>query len=338
LRNVRRHKQRATPGHGTIDDYRNTREGDAFLRVQEADILIFAAQVDLDFLCECRHWFADGTFRVTPQGFDQLYTIHGFLGHKTYPCVYALLPGRSEDIYTRLLDIVIAMANRANPVSVVTDFELAAIKAFQSKFPTASISGCMFHFGQCIWRRLQADGLSSQYNSNPDFSILVRRLLALAFVPETEVIGAYEMLTDLPEYRQLDTVIDYFEDNFIGRARRGRRNAPRFPISMWNLYERVLTKLPRSNNAVEGWHHAFNNSVVIAHPTPGRLARKLHEEQHAMIISRRQAELGQPAAKKRKKYQRIDDALFTMVSDYRNREQMQYLSDIGRVLNIDVAN
>ena len=133
-------------------------------------------------------------------------------------------------------------------MSVVTDFELAAIKAFQSKFPTASMSGCMFHFGQCIWRRLQADGLSSQYNSNPDFSMLVRRLLAIAFVLETDVIGAYERLTNLQEYRQLDTVIDYFEDNFIGRVRRGRRNAPRFMISLWNLYDRVLTRLPRSNH------------------------------------------------------------------------------------------
>jgi hypothetical protein len=41
-------------------------------------MLIFAAQVDLDFFCECRHWFADGTFRVTPQGFDQLSSM-GFL-------------------------------------------------------------------------------------------------------------------------------------------------------------------------------------------------------------------------------------------------------------------
>ena len=42
-------------------------------------MIIFAAEDDLEFLSRCQHWFADGTFRVSPNGYDQLYTIHGFI-------------------------------------------------------------------------------------------------------------------------------------------------------------------------------------------------------------------------------------------------------------------
>jgi len=91
---------------------------------------------DIDFLAASHHWFADGTFRVTPDGFDQLYTIHAYVDGQSYPCVFALLPGRTETVYRRLLDHVVALGSNAAPQTVVTDFELASINALQSQFPS----------------------------------------------------------------------------------------------------------------------------------------------------------------------------------------------------------
>jgi hypothetical protein len=42
-------------------------------------MLIFAAPSSLDTLKTSAHCFADGTFRVNPPGFQQLYTIHAFI-------------------------------------------------------------------------------------------------------------------------------------------------------------------------------------------------------------------------------------------------------------------
>ena len=55
----------------------------------------------------------------------------------------------------------------------------------------------------------------------------------------------------------------YFEDNFIGRKMlRNRRSNPRYVIQMWNCFSRVDLELPRTNNAVEGWHNAFHVNIL----------------------------------------------------------------------------
>lgn len=336
-RSVRRARQIGGPNNDDLNQYRLTVGNEQFIRIEELDMIIFAADSDLQFLSNCRHWFADGTFRVTPSQFDQLYTIHGFLNGKVYPCIYALLPGRSSAVYTRFWNHVVDLIPNPNPASITTDFEYAAIQSLQLIFPGTSISGCSFHLGQSVWRKVQEERLVQRYNTDVNFSSKIRSLLALAFVPVVNVINIFEQLTGGDNMEGAEAVCDYFEDNYIGTLRRGRRTVPRFPIALWNQYDRVINDLPRSNNAVEGWHQAFNNMLVIAHPSTPRLARKLRQEQHSAALSRRQIELGQSLPKKKKKYVQMTAALKTIASDYNNRDSQQYLSDIARILNINVT-
>ena len=41
---------------------------------------------------------------------------------------------------------------------------------------------------------------------------------------------------------------------------------PQFEVKVCNMYDRVLANLPRTNNSVEGWHHAFDNTMRCHHP------------------------------------------------------------------------
>ena len=50
-----------------------------------------------------KSWFGDGTFKVCPQIFFQIYTIHTQINERILSCIYPLLPNKTEDIYTRLL-------------------------------------------------------------------------------------------------------------------------------------------------------------------------------------------------------------------------------------------
>ena len=62
---------------------------------------------------------------------------------------------------------------------------------------------------------------------------------------------------------------------------------------MWNVYDRVMLNLPRSNNSVEGWHNAFATRVTIAHPTIHKLAEKIRHEQSKFEVDIAQLLQGQ---------------------------------------------
>ena len=64
-------------------------------------IFIFASDVGLRFLSESEHWYADETFKVCPELFYQLYTVHGQRDGSIFPCVFALLPNKTQATYTR---------------------------------------------------------------------------------------------------------------------------------------------------------------------------------------------------------------------------------------------
>ena len=55
-------------------------------------------------------------------------------------------------------------------------------------------SGCMFHFGQAIQRRVQQAGLARAYIYHVSFTTFVRRLCAISFLPLTEVREAVDEL------------------------------------------------------------------------------------------------------------------------------------------------
>ena len=84
---------------------------------------------------------------------------------------------------------------------------------------------------------------------------------ALAFVPPNLVLHYFEVFSDdIPA--KLEPLYDYFDNNYLGRpARHGQRHAPDFSFEMWSMYQRAELGLPRTNNAVKGWHKSFQHTV-----------------------------------------------------------------------------
>ena len=65
-------------------------------------ILMLTTDENLDFLCQSVRLCGDGTFKAAPKLWTQLYTIHGQKNGFTVPCVFALLPDKHKETYTRL--------------------------------------------------------------------------------------------------------------------------------------------------------------------------------------------------------------------------------------------
>ena len=249
-------------------EYTTTNAGAPFLRWDSGDqdrILLFGSQPKLDALQHNTNWFMDGTFDSVPLIYTQLVTLHALVDGTSIPCVYALLPDKTQATYTRMLrELTNIPGTNFQPQTVLIDFELAEKNALEAVFPGVTVKGCFFHFSQNIWRKVQANGLQGRYQQEPAIAEQVGKIAALAFVPEADVQRYFNVLSQNVD-QDLDVIMDYIEEYYLGVFRRGRFRRPRFPITWWGVYDRVNASLPRTNNAVEGWHNSFNGHVGSHH-------------------------------------------------------------------------
>lgn len=124
--------------------------------------------------------FIDGTFKIVPEQFCQLYTVHGKFMNQLFPFIFALLPSKSQYIYEQFWKNL-KQASHALNISldikeIFSDFEASAINAVSTIFPTSIVKGCYFHFTQSIWRKVNA-----QYIFNVLFLLTLLHLTPCIF-------------------------------------------------------------------------------------------------------------------------------------------------------------
>lgn len=122
-------------------------------------IMIFSTRQNLQLLSQSQEWFADGTFSTAPQFFQQLYTLHIVQFNQVVPVLYALLPNKTRATYVKLLQEIKNLQPGLVPQLLMTDFEQAALQAFDSEFPGITKTGCFFHLTQNVYKKVQNEGL-----------------------------------------------------------------------------------------------------------------------------------------------------------------------------------
>jgi hypothetical protein len=105
---------------------------------------------------------------------------------------------------------------------------------------------------QSIWRRIQTTGLVKKW-FDEDFRLSFRRLQALAFIPICDIPEAFNYIKqNAPS--SFNSILIYFENNYIGKFKGCLHCKPRYELQLWNLFDRVKLGLARTNNDVESWH------------------------------------------------------------------------------------
>lgn len=312
-------------------DFTVTKTGENFLKYDsgpaENRILIFTTDQDLQKLQAAENWFADGTFKTSPKLFYQLYSLHSCVFSQCVPHVYALLPNKTTDTYRRLFEQLKVLCPNLRPQSIMCDFEVAAMNAFEEAFPTAALHGCLFHMSQNVYKHVQEHGLRNLYSENPEFALKIRMLPALSFVPVRAVHNYFDQLVaTMPDEAQ--PIFDYFEDTYVGRERRNRAREGRFPLPLWNNFRRVRLNLPRSNNAIEAWHRRFHSVVSCDHPTIWKLISFLQAEQAYFQRRMEQLVAGNNQKRKRKSIL-MDKRISTIVSRFNVTDPMEYLRGLA---------
>ncbi|KAL8603073.1 hypothetical protein ACOMHN_015638 [Nucella lapillus] len=116
--------------------------------------------------------------------------------------------------------------HRLRPALVVCDFEQALHTAVDTEFPGVNVGGCYFHFNQSLWRRLQHLGLAGPYHENDRLAGVVRKIMALGYLPVALVKLNFNALVNRRRTRRLvaihpnlDDFLNYVRNTYIvGRA------------------------------------------------------------------------------------------------------------------------
>ena len=285
----------------------------------------------LSLLQESQSWYADGTFKVVPDQFFQLYTIHAEKGSTIIPCIYALLTNKTQATYKKLFTKILEINPELNPFLIMVDFEKASINAFEEKFLSV-VSGCFFHLSQNIYRKIQSAGLTNQYIEDPNFALQIKMLPSLAFVPEDKVIQSFTaLMVEFPT--TAIEIADYFEDTYIGRILpNNTRRIPQFPIRIWNQYTRVNLHVARTNNSVEGWHNGFQSGISCAHPSFSKLLHFLQLEQSLQEAKLAKWESGDVISHSKDSIAR-SKRIVAIVTDFQHRDIITYLKGIAHNFN-----
>ena len=322
--------------------YQLTSTGGQFLRYDsgigdDGRILIFASDQGLELLSNSEHWFCDGTFKVCPEIFYQVYTIHALVNGRVLPCLFALLPNKNQQTY-QIFFREISNLVPGIPQDILFDFERAAMNTMQLLLPNVEIKGCFFHLSSNIWKHIQSAGLQERYNEDPEFALHLRMLAALAFVPENNVIQYFNQLCDSIQQVYADDcveILDYFENHYIGRFRRNApRRPPLFSLDIWNMFHRTQHELPRTNNSIEGWHRAFQANVSAWHPTIYRFLDILKREESMARVSILQVLGGHPPPPVSRRYVDCNERILRIVDNFPNMTPMRYLRSIAHNLSL----
>jgi len=232
-------------------------------------------------------WLLDGTFKCCPRVYGsrgQVYTIHGYYNKKdssgrtrslTVPLVYAVLPDKKESTYTKLFSLIKSISPFVLlPKLCIVDFEKAVINSLSNVFVGTRVRACWFHFNQNLFRKVQDLGLQKAYYANVKFRNNVKLLVSLAFVPAKDVRTRFiQLLSAFPQDFYL--LAKYFYNTYIG----DEKHPALFQISLWNLNRRVVDEIPRTTNAVEGWHHHMNLYMQSSKPPLWKFIHVIRNEQ-----------------------------------------------------------
>ncbi len=131
------------------DSFKKTDRGEDFLLYESDELIIFTTKTNLPVSKNCKHWFADGTFKVSnkcnlskikwnffqvcPDDFYQLFTLHALFTSQIIPLVYGLLIGKDTSDYNKFFERILE-EDDFEPISILTDFESGIIKSVQSMF------------------------------------------------------------------------------------------------------------------------------------------------------------------------------------------------------------
>lgn len=177
----------------------------------DENIMIFFSET-MAYQLKCNNILSiDGTFKVVPTPYCQLFTISFLKNAHVFPVVFAILKNKRKETYENLFKLLNTMIGPLNPRIIKTDFEYASILAVKNIFPNVIISGCQFHLGQAIIRKVNDAGLKISYQNSHQTKKFIKSLLCLPYVKFEKILETFNEIRQHNLFPDpLSNIYDYF--------------------------------------------------------------------------------------------------------------------------------
>ncbi|CAF1382091.1 unnamed protein product [Didymodactylos carnosus] len=186
--------------------------------------------------------------------------------------------------FSRYFELVIKLR------TVTVDFELGVSNVFTKYYPSIIVRGCLFHFGQSLYRKFVDLGLKTQYKDDENLRDWFRSFAALSLLPLKHMLRGF---------------IDYYHNTYGPFSR--------FPPHMYKHYRNIT---PRTINYLEGRHSRMKKHVSSPHPNIYIAIDLLQKEQSLASTARVRDGMGAPAPKRRKNKVITDECLMKLWQRY----------------------
>ena len=100
-------------------------------------------------------------------------------------------------------------------------------------------------------------------------------------------------------------------------------------MDFWNVHDRVVNELPRTNNAVEGWNRKMQSAVACHHPNIWKFISILKREFGLNNAKMDQLNGGHLSPPQKKRYKDCNARTVHVVRDFSHRDILDYLKGIA---------
>ncbi|XP_031570100.1 uncharacterized protein LOC116304498 [Actinia tenebrosa] len=289
----------------------------ADIKVKDRRHFIFALENQLDQLCSAKNWYLDGTFKLVSKPFTQFVTINVFVRAgeciKQVPLVCVVMSGKKERITKRFSTkrcIYYPTFQRQRKWSL--GFEKAMCLEVKAVLPGVKVQGCVFHWTQALWRKVQALGLAIAYKKDDGTYKFVRRLMALPFLPRHKIVDKasfhFRLLAE-ETTEGLQALTGYIQEKWI--------ESTVFPQENWSVYGQVHT-----NNDLQGYHNAQNRRASgKVHLPFYMLVQFLYKESNLVGLQIKLVSEEKRKRIQRKKYRNLQCKVLKLWEDYSKNER-----------------